>query len=249
MNNQHDQIEVRDLRNGDWLWTHKQVLFSPLPDSAYRVYSALAAYAGNQDQRSWPATATLASKIGSSKSTVIRSLKILKDSGLIEVEIRQGTSSVYTLLPCKEVNLAPIKKAKSIHNVLIKFFHDTAQKTRGVKVLFSPADLKRMKDVLAFDIFNQTQIEQLMLYYLASPKFRTFTPSLTSMFSNGIFTAIQNTMINDPKFWKDIENYSLQLRPTAVKLFDAGPPQVERIAMSSMKQMIERFASFKQPVP
>lgn len=235
MSNENHKIEVRDLRQGDWLWTHKSVLFSDLPDSAYRVYAALAAYADNRDQRSWPSMSTIAEKIRSSKSTVVRAMKLLEATQLVQVDRRDGTSNLYTLLPSKQVVVPIPKKSKSPHHQLVAFFHDTCVKYRGVKPAFSPRDTKRLKDVLEKDILQQKQIEQLMLYFLASYQFKKFSPSLATFFSSGIFNGLMNAMQNDENFWKDVDKFSVELRPQSDYVRT-------NIPMRSMQDMVSELA-------
>lgn len=211
MSNENPKIEVRDLRNGDWLWTHKVVLFSELPDSAYRVYSALAAFADNRDQRSWPSMVTIAKLIVSSKSTVLRSMRVLELCGLVRVERRDGTSNLYTLLPCKEVKMVGPKKETSPHHRLIDFFDKATLKLRGVKVSWGGKDVAHLKRVLAHNVLTENQIEQLMVVYLAAPKYKKFAPTMSVFFSAGIFTGLMNDMQNSETFWKEVDMYTERL--------------------------------------
>lgn len=234
-NEQNPKIEVRDLRAGDWLWTNKTILFSELPDSAYRVYSALAAFADNKDQRSWPSMLTIAQRIHSSKSTVVRAMKLLEACKLVQVDRRDGTSNLYTLLPCKDIVLPTLKKEQSPHHQLIKFFEETTKKTRGVKIVWSPKEFGHLKRVLAYEILTVEQIEQLMLFFLASPQFAKFTPSFATFFSGGIFTGLMNTMKNDPDFYKQLDRYAMQCR-----IEDNEPRR--NIPMRSMQSMVAQLA-------
>lgn len=212
MNHDDKKLEVRDMRNGDWLWTSKAILFSQyISDSAYRVYSALASFSGNSDQRSWPSHQTLAQKLNCSRSTVIRSLRLLEACEVIRVDRRDGVSNLYVLLPCKEV-LAPVapKKEESSHHRLIQFFHETTKKTRGIKPLWNPQDTAHLKRVLSLTILSEEQLEQLMLYFLASSKFKRYSPSMAVFFSAGIFNGLMNSMKNDPGFWKELDRYAAQ---------------------------------------
>lgn len=241
-NNIHPKIEVRDLRSGDWLWTHKAVLFSDLPDSAFRVYSALAAFAGNEDQRSWPSMITIAERVRSSKSTVVRAMKLLEQCELVRVDRRDGTSNLYTLLPVKEVRIPKPTKAQSTHHSLVRFFHDTTVRVRKVTPTWSPKETMHLKRVLAMNLMSQTQIEQLMLYFLASPRFKKFGPSMSVFFSAGIFNGLMNAMENDPNFWKELDNYSIRLRGKE------NAVQVD-IPMRNMKDMLAQLsARFKVEV-
>lgn len=240
MSNTNPKIEIRDLRSGDWLWTHKAVLFSPyISASDFKVYSGLASYAGNHDQRSWPSLNTLATKLNIGRSTVIRSLKVLEACKLISVDRRDGTSNLYSLLECKEV-MAPATptKAQSAHHRLVKFFHETTQRTRGITPIWNPKDTAHLKRVLNMAILNEDQLEQLMLYFLAAPQFKKFTPSMSTFFSAGIFNGLQNTMRNDPNFWKDVDSFYNRLRPRAETRTTA---QVG-VPITSMQEMVKQLS-------
>lgn len=228
------KIEVRDLRQGDWLWTHKKVLFSPhISASDFKVYSGLASHAGNADQRSWPSLQTLATELHLSRSTVIRSMRVLVSCKLVGVERREGMSNVYILLPSKEVPAPlPVKKENSPHHRLIAFFYETTQKTRGVKPVWGTKDLGRLKQVLEMAVMDDEQIERLMLYFLASPKFKKYSPSLATFFSSGIFNGLMNSMRNDSSFWKDLDRFSEQFLPRAKPV---------AIPMVSMTEMVQRL--------
>lgn len=236
MSNEHGtKIEVRDLRDGDWIWAHKAVLFSEISDSAYRVYCALGAYAGNRDQQSWPSFTTIAAKIHSSKSTVMRAMRLLEAAELVRVDRRDGTSNLYTLLPVpKLVKVTPPKKSRSPHHRLVAFFEDTAQKTRGVKVVWNPKDFGHLKRVLGYNILTEDQIEQLMLYYLASQQYRKFAPSLSVFFSAGIFTGLMNDLKNSQTFWKELDGYSMQLLEK--------PAERKAYSMTGMSDLIAKLS-------
>lgn len=201
-------MEVRDLRQGDWLWTHKAVLFSKhISPSDFKVYCGLASYAGNENQQSWPSMITLGTALNLSKSTVLRSLRVLELCGLVRIDRRDGTSNLYSLLKCEEVQTPEIKKADSTHHKLVQFFHVICQRTRGVKPLWSAKDTARLKKVIETGILNEDQIEELILYFLAAPQYRKFSPSMATFLSSSILNGLMNAMQNDRKFWKDLEGY------------------------------------------
>lgn len=240
MSNENPKIEVRDLRDGDWLWTHKAVLFSPyISASDFKVYCGLSSYAGNQDQRSWPSMITLAARLNLSRPTVIRSLKLLEACGLIAVERQTGMSNIYSLLRCHEIRQpAAPSKEKSPHHRLVNFFHVTTQKFRGFKPVWAPKDVARLKNVLALNVMSETHMEQLMLYFLASPAFKAFSPSMATFFSPGIFNGLMNKMQNDRNFWKELDGYSSQLgqgiQPTAAPVPLAKVLELTRILTEKM---------------
>lgn len=236
MSTENTKIEIRDARSGDWVWAHKNILFSPfISDSAYRVYCGLASFAGNKDQRSWPSLITLASRLHMGKSTVIRAIKLLSTCGLVSIEKRSGISNTYTLLDCKEIELpkAPTR-AQSTHHQLIDFFHKASIRFRNVKPEWNGKETAHLKRVIKEGTLSVEQIEQLMVYFLASPRFKKFAPTMSTFFSAGIFVGLKNAMQNDSTFWKDIDRFSSMM-------FDQ-PKQRAHIPMSRMDQLTKMLA-------
>ena len=96
---QNKSIEIRDLRQQDWLWTSKQLLFHPKIDgNNYKVYGGLAAYANNNTQEAFPSIETLSVKLHMSRNTVIKSISILESNNFIKIEKTKGEHNIYTLL-------------------------------------------------------------------------------------------------------------------------------------------------------
>lgn len=217
---QNPKLEIRDQRSGDWLWTHKAILFSQFVTvSAFKVYCGLASYAGNSDQKSWPSIATLATRLNMSRTTVILALKQLEHLSIISKDKNKGYHNVYMLLDVKEVQPPKdVKKPDSPHHRLIAFFHDNCVKLRKVKPSWSPRDTGRLKSVLALGILDENQLEQLMLFFLGSYRFKKFAPTLSVFFSAGIFTGLQNTIKNDTGFWKELDTISAEARVSPVKV-------------------------------
>ncbi len=96
-------IEVRDLRQQDWVWTAKALLFHPdVDEKMYKVYNGLASYADNTTQQAFPSIATLHIKLHMGRSTVIRALAKLEQFHFIGVERTTGEHNVYSLLNIPE---------------------------------------------------------------------------------------------------------------------------------------------------
>ena len=92
-------IEVRDLRDNDWVWSSKAFLFHPLVDEKmYKVYNGLASYANNTTQKAFPGIDTLAQRLHMGRSTVIRAIKKLETHGFISVDRARGSHNIYSLL-------------------------------------------------------------------------------------------------------------------------------------------------------
>lgn len=111
------KIEIRDLREDDWVWASKTFLFHPNVDSKMcKVYFGLAAYANNGTQRSFPGIQTLAQRLHMGRSTVIRSIQELEKYHFISVDRTLGTHNIYSLLkitgssPPEEDEVDPAKK-------------------------------------------------------------------------------------------------------------------------------------------
>lgn len=106
-----DRLEVRDLRQQEWLWTSKALLFSDEIDgNTFKVYSGLAAYADNRTQESFPSIPTLSNKLHMDRKTVMRCLGVLEECGYIAVERTEGQHNVYSLL--KIVGDTPVRAKK-----------------------------------------------------------------------------------------------------------------------------------------
>ena len=94
-----DRVEVRDLRQQDWLWTSKALLFSDdIDGNTFKVYSGLAAYADNSTQKSFPSIGTLSAKLHMNRKTVMRCIQQLAECGFIAIEKTLGQHNVYCLL-------------------------------------------------------------------------------------------------------------------------------------------------------
>jgi len=81
-------IEVRDLRNGDWYWINKLVLKNYAKDIgavALAVYNVLCSYS-NQNGISYPSQQTIGDILGYTRITVCRAIKTLEKFKLIRIE-------------------------------------------------------------------------------------------------------------------------------------------------------------------
>lgn len=107
----NDTIEVRDLRQNEWVWISKAILFcKEVNGNVYKVYSGLASYADNHTQESFPSLVTLARKLHMGRTTVIKSLQLLEELGFVSIEKREGLSNIYSLL--KIVDDRPVRAPK-----------------------------------------------------------------------------------------------------------------------------------------
>lgn len=98
-----NEFNIRDLRNGDWLWMMKESLEkiqSHFKESskAIAVYTQLCYYANYNTGKCFPSITTIAEKLGISRRHVIRILNDLESINLIKREIKDGLNTTYNLL-------------------------------------------------------------------------------------------------------------------------------------------------------
>ena len=144
-----DNIEVRDLRHQEWLWTSKELLFhGSVDEKMYKVYSGLAAYANNQTQKAFPSIGTLMEKLHMGRNTVIRALQNLEKEGFISVEREQGSNNIYSLLEIKRTKkeatstLADVQITAPSQNTKAFF--------KGIQDLRNKAESDEGKNVASF---------------------------------------------------------------------------------------------------
>lgn len=92
-------IEIRDLRQQDWIWTSKLLLFHEKIDgNNFKVYCGLAAYANYNTQEAFPSIITLSKRLHMARNTILKGLTALEENGFISVERTTGEHNVYSLL-------------------------------------------------------------------------------------------------------------------------------------------------------
>lgn len=128
MSNDKQRIEIRDLREQDWVWISKALVFHTKVDPiGFRVYCALASYANNNSQEAFPSIATLSKKLNISTRTVIRHTAVLKELGFIDVrQATKGGHNIYSLLKV-------IPEVKEENTNWVKTMLEWAEKRRGSK--------------------------------------------------------------------------------------------------------------------
>lgn len=96
-------IQIRDMRDRDWIWTSKELLFNKNIDgNTFKVYCGLSAYANNDTQHAFPSIDTLAIKLNISRNTIMKALGILENYKFIKIEKTLGEHNVYILLSINE---------------------------------------------------------------------------------------------------------------------------------------------------
>lgn len=131
-------IEVRDLREQDWIWTSTAVLFHPeINGNNYKVYCGLSSYSNNHTQKAFPSTRTLAQRLHISRNTVIKSLVSLESIGAINVEKSKGEHNIYYLLKVSPHSPKPKKPPnipeKEVKENWVKVILEWAEKRKGAK--------------------------------------------------------------------------------------------------------------------
>ena len=94
------QIQIRDLRNGDWYWIHKAIIQEYAPKIGavgVLVYSFLACLV-NKSQTCFPSQKYIAQKLDYSRATISKTIKALESFGLIKIERRSRYHLIYSLL-------------------------------------------------------------------------------------------------------------------------------------------------------
>lgn len=136
--NTNPTIEVRDLREQDWIWTSTAVLFHPeVSGNVYKVYCGLSSFANNQTQKAFPSTRTLAMRLNMSRTTVIRSLEALETIGAVSIERPGGVHNIYFLLkvtPDSYKRKKPVKvPEQEAKENWVKVMLEWAEKRKGAK--------------------------------------------------------------------------------------------------------------------
>ncbi len=94
-------IDIRDLRDGKFLWIDKAALNLVSAKAGNRgvaVYSWLCYYANAKNQNCFPSLRTLALHCNVSRRTIMRTIKILERIEIVSIERKKGKPNVYKLL-------------------------------------------------------------------------------------------------------------------------------------------------------
>ena len=148
-----DRFDIRDLRDGGFLWLDKEALklvSKKTGNTGVIVYSWLCYYANSKAQDCFPSVTTLARHCHTSRRTVMRELKKLEDLGLISIQRIKGKSNIYRLLDVEK----PVDKTGDM---------DVTSDTGGTGVvsvvsppLVTPGTLEQ--ELIEQDIYNKTDV-------------------------------------------------------------------------------------------
>jgi len=134
-------------------------------------------------------------------------------------------------------------KGLSAHTQFIRFFHDTSNKTRGVKPIVTGKDARNLKRVLDMKLLTESEMEQLALYYLANRYYKKFPPAISTFLSAGILNGLINDLKNKEEFWKEVDGYTTQYmqgRETTFKINDDPRRLSEKLAELKAKLMAQK---------
>jgi hypothetical protein len=105
-----EKIDIRDLRDGKFLWIDKAAL-RLISESAgtmgVAVYSWLCYYANFKAQDCFPSVTTLAYHCGVSRRTIMRAVKQLERLSAVSIERKKGKPNIYKLLNMPESKSYP----------------------------------------------------------------------------------------------------------------------------------------------
>jgi len=91
---------IRDLKDCSWYWVDKIIIQKYVPQigtMGFAIYSFLASLA-NRNQSCFPSQKYIAKRIGCSRSTVNKSIKVLVKCGLIKKERKNRYHCTYSLI-------------------------------------------------------------------------------------------------------------------------------------------------------
>ncbi len=165
-----------------------------------------------------------------------------------------NTNSTTTMRTAKpSASASSKKKGNPDHKTFLDFWHDMVPRTRGMKPIYTGADMRNLKRILDFGIEEQT-LEQIALFFLADYGFKSFSPSISTLCSAGIINGLLNRSKNgnDPEFWRSMTRYMDQyLRPKekepiseSRKRYDPEDPSTYSSMTSmqdAMKKMLDRY--------
>ena len=98
--NEDTNKTLRTMENGQWYWISKSLIqnhavnIGPIGIAVYNILASMA----DQQQECFPSQKYIGVKLGYSRATINKTLKVLKDQGLIEVKRRNRYHLSYRLI-------------------------------------------------------------------------------------------------------------------------------------------------------
>lgn len=169
-------------------------------------------------------------------------------------ETHEQKESIHTMQPDKPVasrKLKEKKKGNPDHRTFLAFWDSMVLRTRGVKPIYTGADMRNLKRILDFGVPEQ-DLEQIALYFLADYGFKSFSPSISTLCSAGIINGLLNRSKNgnDPEFWRNMNRYMDQYLRAPIekaperKVYDPEDASTFSTMSSladSMKKLLDRY--------
>jgi len=106
----NEKIDIRDLRDGKFLWIDKaalRLISENAGTMGVAVYSWLCYYANFKAQDCFPSVTTLAYHCGISRRTIMRAVKQLERLKAVAIERKKGKPNIYKLLNISGVKSYP----------------------------------------------------------------------------------------------------------------------------------------------
>jgi len=175
------RIQIRDLRDGDWYWIHKEVIFrfgARLGPYGIAIYNVLALFVHSKTQACYPSQQRIAEIIGCSRRTVFSYLKRLEKLNLVRLERKGRQGRTYTLLrcapdshpkggKCANKRILDVHQLPTNNNTLTRIYNNVNNdniKTGTVSKQFRP---KSKKEQLAWDIARILDDEKNLGLYIS----------------------------------------------------------------------------------
>ncbi len=169
---------IRDIKDGEWYWIHKGVIQrhgSRIGAIGVTVYNFLASLV-DKNQRCYPSQKYLADRLGYSRATVNKAIRVLEEEGLIWVERRSRYHCSYRLLRvrCKAAETQMSKGRNSdvsqVDTNKNKLTRINTNKERGIKKYDFSFKPETREEQLAYDIATSLSDFGNMPRYLSLAK-------------------------------------------------------------------------------
>jgi len=175
--------KTRNMKNGSWYWIDKAVIQDYVPKIGSRglaVYSFLASLA-DKNQRCFPSQKYVARRIGCSRSTVNKAVKILAKHGLIKIVRKNRYHCTYLLLKvrCKagETQIShpgnsDVSQMNTNDNKRIININNIDKRKIGVPAFQASKDFKpeTREEQLAIDLAKSLDDYQGLPFYISLTK-------------------------------------------------------------------------------
>ena len=173
------ELKLRSIKRGKWYWIDKSILkkyASELKSSGLAVYNVLAYFANSKSQSCFPTQKTMADLIGLSRRTVSRKVRLLKEKGIITVEMTKGRLKYFLLFPkesedhrgCDKKDISDETPGNTNKNNITRINNNVNEdrKTFNMKS-FKEFKPKTRKELLASDLARGLNDSKSLPFYLS----------------------------------------------------------------------------------